>query len=185
MLQENSQRFHQARPTPPMQEPLYSLLGPLGDTPAAEAILNGTFVPPPGTDPAFVGLLPFLRRVHPPAVPLATLAEDHAAGWRKAKSQTSASPFGPTFSQMKVESTDADICELNAAMASFPFCSGYAPKGYKKGMNVMLEKILGLFLVMKLRTILLYDAEFNMSNKNLGRRMMAFAKKHGGLVEEQ
>jgi hypothetical protein len=52
-------------------------------------------------------------------------------------------------------------------------------------MNVMLEKILGLFLVMKLRTILLYDAEFNMSNKNLGRRMMAFAEKHGGLAEEQ
>jgi hypothetical protein len=33
-----------------MQEPLLSELGYLADTPAAEQILNGTYVCPPGTD---------------------------------------------------------------------------------------------------------------------------------------
>jgi hypothetical protein len=33
-----------------MQEPLLSDLGYLADTPAAEQILNGTYVCPPGTD---------------------------------------------------------------------------------------------------------------------------------------
>jgi hypothetical protein len=41
-------------------EPLFSEVGPLGFGPASQPILDGTCVPPPGTDPWAVKLLPHL-----------------------------------------------------------------------------------------------------------------------------
>ena len=46
-LWENERRFRQAMYTPFMKEPLQSLVGYLGTGEAAEAILEGTFEPPP------------------------------------------------------------------------------------------------------------------------------------------
>jgi hypothetical protein len=57
---ENALRFNQAKDTPLLQEPLFSEVGPLGIGPASQAILDGTYDPPPGTDPWAVKLLPHL-----------------------------------------------------------------------------------------------------------------------------
>jgi hypothetical protein len=51
MCAENARRFDQAKDTPLLQEPLFSEVGPLGFGPASQAILDGTYDPPPGTDP--------------------------------------------------------------------------------------------------------------------------------------
>jgi hypothetical protein len=45
---ENIRRFNQAKDTPLLQETLFSEVGPLGFGPASQAILDGTYVPPPG-----------------------------------------------------------------------------------------------------------------------------------------
>jgi hypothetical protein len=47
IMENNSRRFRLTESTPPMQEPLVSQLGYLGNTEAASQILNGTFVCPP------------------------------------------------------------------------------------------------------------------------------------------
>jgi hypothetical protein len=47
IMENNSRRFRLTESTPPMQEPLISQLGYLGNTEAASQILNGTFVCPP------------------------------------------------------------------------------------------------------------------------------------------
>jgi hypothetical protein len=47
IMENNSRRFRLTESTPPMQEPLVSQLGYLGNTEAASQILNGTYVCPP------------------------------------------------------------------------------------------------------------------------------------------
>ncbi len=59
--QENESRFTQSLVTPSMQEPLLSLIGPLADTEHAEAILAGSFDPPPGLDQYTLLLLQALQ----------------------------------------------------------------------------------------------------------------------------
>jgi hypothetical protein len=76
-------------------------------------------------------------------VHLETSREEHVASWKRINERTSASPFGPTFSQLKVESLDPEIAEFNASMASFPVCTGYSPEAYQDGMNAMLVKNAG------------------------------------------
>jgi hypothetical protein len=70
-------------------------------------------------------------------------------------------------------------------MASFPVCTGYSPKAYQDGMNAMLVKKAGDYQAHRLRTILLFHAEFNHSNKRLASQMMSYAEAKGGLAPEQ
>lgn len=50
-------RFNQANATPFIVPPLHNLIAPLGIGPQANAVLDGTFVAPPGTDPCGVKLI--------------------------------------------------------------------------------------------------------------------------------
>ena len=52
--------------------------------------------------------------------------------------------------------------------------SGYPPKRWQQGLNIMLEKHQGNCRVDKLRTILLYEADFNMINKYIEKNMMNY-----------
>lgn len=57
---------------------------------------------------------------------------------------------------------------------------------WARGMSVMLEKEAGVFLVNKLRAILLMEADFNMINKLIyGVRMMPHARSHSVIPQEQ
>ena len=51
---------------------------------------------------------------------------------------------------------------------------------WEKGLSVMLEKMLGCTFLTKLRAILLMEADFNHSNKEIfGFRMLENARKYG------
>jgi hypothetical protein len=50
IIENNSSHFCLTEDTPPMTEPLLSELGYLANTEAAERILAGNYVCPPGTD---------------------------------------------------------------------------------------------------------------------------------------
>ena len=60
---ENYAKYSQTSTTPTMHGPLARDLGFQGDSPACEAILNGTYIPPPGTDPYTIEYLNHLRRI--------------------------------------------------------------------------------------------------------------------------
>ena len=63
--------------------------------------------------------------------------------------------------------------------------TGATPERWSKGLSVMLEKIAGVALVTKLRTILLMDAGFNFQNRLIfGDRMMKLARENGLVPEE-
>ena len=60
---EISSRFSQAGSAPICNGPLFELLGYNADTEAGAEILEGTFEPPPGTDPATITISKKIARI--------------------------------------------------------------------------------------------------------------------------
>ena len=187
-LRENDRRFRLASHTSMLQEPQINHFGPFGTTPAADAVLAGTWSPPPGTSPYLTELLPYL--VQPEAVREAPIdisldVEAHRKRWKKAKESTSSSPLaGLHFGHFIAGAQDEDIGELHAIMDDIPYRTGYVPSRWKQGINCMLGKGKG-FHVKNLRTILLYEPDFNFTNGRTGRLAMENAEKHGTIPPEQ
>ena len=70
-------------------------------------------------------------------------------------------------------------------MANVPYLSGYSPSRWQFGIDVILLKKTGNHNIDRLRTILLYEADFNRMNKQVGRLMMQYGETHGVLAPEQ
>jgi hypothetical protein len=84
-----------------MNEPLLSDFGYLGDMPAADAVLDGTYVPPPEVDEMTRKFLHHLKRpyiddTHKVLNHLFT-TDEFITSWKRMRSTTSSSPFSPLF----------------------------------------------------------------------------------------
>ena len=105
--------------------------------------------------------------------------------WNAQKEDTSAGPSGLHFGQFKANAKDDDMCLIDSTLASIPFATGYNPKRWSRGTNVMLYKKVANNHVEKLRTILLYEADFNALNKILGKAMLENGERCGSIACEQ
>ncbi len=77
------------------------------------------------------------------------------------------------------------ISQFHALQVSLALKKGIAMKRWLNGLSVMLEKMFGVRLVSKLCTILLMEADFNASNKEVyGVRMLDVAQKYKLIPEE-
>ena len=54
---------------------------------------------------------------------------------------------------------------IHFEMSLLPMKTGYSPKCWQQGIDVMLLKAPEVYLLQKLRTIVLYEADFNHENK--------------------
>lgn len=185
-LEENKQRFHQANNTPLFSEPVYSLLGPMGFGPASSTVLSGNLSEghlPSHLHPIFQSL----QSCSPDtSLNLEMSPEDYAAIWKHSKESTSSSShdrlhFGHYIALSKVPL----LCEFHTCLVNITIKSGYSPRRWRTGINVMLEKKPGDTRVTNLRTILLYDAEFNAVLKWLGKVIMERAETLHALAPEQ
>ncbi len=81
-LEENQRRFHQADDTPLVTDPLFALVGPLGNGPACQEILQGQFQHP-DVDPVVLDTLNSLARPasSPPFDPVRITVADYQAIW--------------------------------------------------------------------------------------------------------
>ena len=175
VAEENVRRFTQTHDTPLRVAPLRQILGDRAETEAVDAILSGTFVAPDGVDPYFTQLLPFLRR--PPEVVDLDLfqAPSFMTGWRKIKETTGCQgPFH--FGHFKALASDTELSQWAASRLRDSFYSGAPPNRWRSGTDIMLEKKPGVYNVDKLRTILLFQPDFNFGNKAIGRGMMTQAE---------
>ena len=68
IIDANKFKYSQSTDTPPMQPSFVAEFGYTGNTPAAEAVLNGTYVPPPDCDPVLQDFLAHCKR--PTGIPL-------------------------------------------------------------------------------------------------------------------
>jgi hypothetical protein len=186
-LAENKRRFNQAADTPCMQSPLYDLLGPLGITEAADRILDGTFETPPGVDKHTAGILrrmniPDIERQFPP-LRLDITTPEHVEAWRKSRERTASGPTGVHCGHLPGGIYDPVIADFEATMDKLPL--GYFTRRSRKGTNCMLEKNKNVTDFETLRTILSYDASFNLGNKTFGRRMMFRAEAMDAAAPDQ
>lgn len=184
-LNENARRFREACDTPFLVEPLLRDFGPTGDTQAADKVLEGTYHPPDSIPEATKKFLANLKL--PEGIPEGRESSIPTSGWiegwKKTKEQTSSS--GRHYGHWKAQAQHNMLSQLNASIVSIAQKSGVVPKCWRTGTNVMLEKSQGIRDVEKMRIILLYDSEFNYSNKTTGRQITEFGTKHGLIAGEQ
>ena len=81
------------------------------------------------------------------------------------KEQTSSSLSGIHYGHYKAAAHSDRISGFLAKKITLIARTGCPLERWSYGLTVMLEKIVGLALVSKLRVILLMEADFNMHNK--------------------
>jgi len=70
-------------------------------------------------------------------------------------------------------------------MADIPLWMGFLYERWKTGLNIMIEKTTGDFNVEKLWIILLFEVDFNVNNKWVGRAIMYQVEQSQLLAKEQ
>jgi hypothetical protein len=89
------------------------------------------------------------------------------------------------FGTWKSGSFSGTITELDALLTDIPLQSGCSPLRWRVSIDVLLLKKSGVIMVEKLRTILLFQGDFNYLNKYIGRHMMKDGKSYEQLAWEQ
>jgi hypothetical protein len=119
---EGYARYMQSATTPFLQDPLVHDLGYLGDTPAGQAILEGTYDIPPAVDKYTALYLKELAT--PPNLPpmhtLTFTTSEFKQSWKRMRFFTSSSPFGPSFKDYIASCLDEDMATLDTALMNIP-----------------------------------------------------------------
>ena len=184
----NESKGRASEHTPFMQEPLLSAFGYHGKREAIEQVLNGTFQPPPGTDPYAAEFLQFAKRDDAIATrgdsPSYISAADHSKGWATARERTSAGPSNLNFGMFKANALDPLLCQLDASMRTIAYSTGFSYLRGRFGIDVQLLKKSLDCRAHKQRTILLIEGDTNMDFKKLGRETMWTAEATKSLARD-
>ena len=127
-----------------MTSPLVEDFGYLAQGPATTAVLNGSYVPPPGTD---VYAQKLLRELHmdpavaaSPPMNVVFSLDQHMRGWKKAREFTATSPSGLTFSHFMAATHGPLLASFDVTMANIPYATaGYSPLRWQSGTGVMIS----------------------------------------------
>jgi hypothetical protein len=97
---------------------------------------------------------------------------------------TSASTFGPSFSELIAGTDDLRIAEVDAAIVSIPARTGYCPRRWSDAIDVMIPIKDASKHLEKLRIIVLIHAFFNMMNKRVANKATTQAAKINAIPSE-
>ena len=185
IIAENESKFHQTeRRCPLLHGQLYRDLGLIGDGPRVKDVLAGTYEPPPGTSEVVRSWLERMKIEDPDRIEhIMTSLDDFKKGWNMVAEQTASGTLH--MGHFKAGANHPDIGRVHYLLAMIPMTSGYSPKRWQHGIDVMLLKAPEVYLLSKLRTIVLYEADFNHENKRLGRDAIQKALKTNMIAEEQ
>ena len=184
---ENNSKYSQTNNTPMMRGQLAAEIGFIGTSPACRDILAGTYNPPPGTDQYTTEYLKYLKKdpnLHSTPSSYITTKEFQES-WRKMKERTSSGNSGIHFGHMKSSARSTFLSDFESTLAHIPYSSGISPESWKSSTNVMLQKKKKSKHVSLLRTICLFEADFNHNNKKLGRDMLYCAEANKAIPKEQ
>ena len=185
IIRENERKFHQTEGWSPLLEgKIAQDLGRFGEGPQVEKVLTGTYTPPPGTSRATILWLQSL------AIPdllhrewYETSYKDFQKGWKKVKERTTSGDLH--FGHFKASVDSTKIGELHYKLSMLPMQIGFSPERWKKGTDVMILKAPEVYFLDKLRTIVLYEADFNHENRRLGKDAMTLALEKDLIAKEQ
>jgi exonuclease III len=186
LLYVNNNKYQQCDHSPFLQPPLLDLFGFIGNSDAADQVLQGTFVPPPGTDRCTVLLLNHMvRPPNMPSSPTLISTSSNSSAWKKAKEYTTGGKSMIHFGMFKAQASHPVLCAFDASKRSVFYQSGATLDRWKIGIDTMLLKSSGDRRAEKLRTILLTEADWNMNNKQLGKDAMNNAEAVNAISPEQ
>ena len=185
ILAENETKFHQTEGwSPLLSGQLAQDIGLLGDGPRVKDILQGTYRAPPGTPSVVQRWLDTLKAPSESAQNwhFSTLQE-YQKGWTLVKERTSSGALH--FGHFKAGTTSSTLGWLHYTFSMLPMQYGFSPSRWKQGTDVMILKAPNVFLLDKLRTIVLYEADFNHENRRVGKSAMHLALEHNLIAAEQ
>ena len=148
---------------------LFEEFGYTANTRAGQAVLDGTYVAPDGTDHAtmelFAEVAAIRQRVPQDSVSICITPQQWKRYWQVVNEETSLSESGLHFGHYVAGSTSDIILYYHTARVTTVIAHAIQLERWSRGLSVMLEKTLGVTLVAKLRAILLMEADFNATNK--------------------
>ncbi len=153
------------------------------------AVLDGTYLPLLDLDTAtkelFNKIAAIQKIVPKDSVSFVITPAQWKWYWAIANEETSSSESGLHFGHHIVGCKSNIIAHYHAAWVTVILADAIQLKRWSRELLVMLEKMLGVTLVTKLRAILLMEEDFNASNKIIyGARMMEQAKEYNLMPDE-
>ena len=185
IMAENEDKFHQTEGwTPLLTGPLARDIGILGDGPRVKDILAGTYKAPEGSSDAVQRWLDTLvvKDTQDRRWVKATLT-DYQEGWKKVKEKTSSGELH--FGHFKAGTKLTNIGKVHYKLSMLPMTYGFSPQRWLQGTDVMILKAPNVYFLDKLRTIVLYEADFNHENRRLGKTAMDMAIRQDKIAPEQ
>jgi hypothetical protein len=193
LIERNVEQFSHAGATPLGYTELGIELGHTGDTPMAEAILDGTFVHESLTDEALAAILQQLWK-HPNVQEIIQpiITEAYFKSAFKCVPEKTASSFsgcGVYHYKACAEGSEDGLTDIqsaiHAAMVTVPLATGFCPEWWKKAIDVMLEKIPGVVRYNKLWIIQLLEADLNqVLCIAFARNIAKLAKNNKGIISD-
>ena len=137
----------------------------------AAQILDGTYPIPDDMDPPTALMIEEMGRIgrtlqeqgHKVITEVSTEEYQHYFG--RINENTSSSPSGLHLGHDKAASKSKELSDIFALQMNTIVTSGIQPARWGVALQVMLEKIAGVCLVDKLRSVQLYEADYNWFNK--------------------
>ena len=185
IIKENEQKFHQTEGRCPLLHgQLYRDLGQMGEGPRVADVLDGTYVPPPGTSQITQDWLQRMKIDNATVLEQTkTSLEEYQRGWKIVNECTASGELH--MGHFKAGALHHGLSWIHFEMSLLPMMTGYSPTRWRRGIDVMLLKDPDVYLLHKLRTIVLYEADFNHENKRLGRDAMNMALDQRKIADKQ
>ena len=185
IIKENKKKYHQTEGVCPfLREPLRQIFGDYGETDQVQSLLEGRIERINGVDNYTQDFLEVCKlKEGKETTSLERTPLMFKEAWQKAKERTSSRRLH--FGHFKASCINPLLLMSHYYMAEVPFKTGYSPLRWQNATNVMILKEEGVYDVEKLRTIVLFEADFNQNNKHLGRSMMQHCVKNNLISEEQ
>lgn len=182
-------RFRQAESAPICQAPLFGDFGYSACTQHAEDVFEGKYANIDHIDSFTRDIFLECQRIRSivpkNATPAWVTKVDFQRYWSRAKEDTSSSESGLHFGHYIASAKSDLLSHFHAAKTSVILMRGIALSRWSRGLSVMLEKVLGVILLEKLRAILLMEADFNAANKLVfGVRMLNTVREYKLMPQE-
>jgi hypothetical protein len=163
-------------------------MGWFGTCPAVCMMLDGTYDPPEEVDEYTKKLIKqFWQNCK--ATEHETLykitPEEWKSFWKGAIERTSCGCDILHFGTWKAGAFSETIMEMDALLTDIPLQTGYYMLRWRVAIDALLLEKSGVMLLEKLRTIFLFQGDFNYLNKYIGRHMMKDGTSYEQLEWEQ
>jgi hypothetical protein len=160
----NEAKLQQTADTPFMTGALQEDVGWVGIVPAVCMMLDGIYDPPEEVDEYTKKLSKQFRQnrkatEHDPLYKITP--EEWKSFWKGVTEWTSCGCDILHFVTLKAGSFSETLMELDALLTDIPLQTGYSPLRWRVAIDALLLKKAGVTLVEKLRTIVLFQGDFN------------------------